>query len=148
MKVILLDNIRGVGQVGDVKEVSDGYARNFLYARKLARPVSSGVIKDIESLKAKKLQALELAKDEAQKLATKLTGAKINLSGKANEQGKLFAVIEKAVVVEAVSKLAGAKIDDAQIILKDQLKTVGQHEIDLELAEGITVLITAEVTAA
>ena len=147
MKVVLLDNIKGIGQVGDIKDVSDGYARNFLFPRRSARPASEGVLKDVQALKLKKLQELALAKDKAVELAAKLAGTKIELSGKANDKGTLFAGIEAHHVADAVSAAGGVKISPDMVKLPEHIKTVGEHQVTLELADGVTAEVHVNVTA-
>jgi len=147
MKVVLLDNIKGIGQVGDVKNVSDGYARNMLLPRGLAKPVTEGLLKDIEALKAKKLQAIALAHAEAQKLAEKINGTKIQLTGKANEQGTLFAGIEAHQIAQTLSKTAGIQIDAAALELPEHIKTLGEHSIRVNLSADVTADIVVEVIA-
>jgi large subunit ribosomal protein L9 len=147
MKVVLLDNIKGIGQVGDIKDVSDGYARNFLFPRNAARSASEGVLKDVQTLKLKKLQELALAKDKAQELATKLAGIQLELTGKANDKGTLFAGIEAHHVADAVTSAAGVKISPDMVKLPEHIKTVGEHQVVLELADGVTASVTVVVTA-
>src|SRR5690349_6749080 len=117
MKVILLDNIRGVGQVGDVKDVSDGYARNFLLPNGKAKAASAGALKDVDAIKGKRLAALAVARTEAEAAAAKLSGTVIELTGKANEQGTLFAAITAGDIAEALSTSAGMRFEAAQIAL-------------------------------
>lgn len=146
MKVVLLDNIKGVGQVGDVKDVNDGYARNFLFPRKAARPATDGILKDIQALKAKKLQFAALRHQEAVELCGKLAGTRVELSAKANEQGTLFAGVEAHHVARALSATAGIQIPDEAVRLTDHIKNVGDHTVTVELAEGATCDITVAVT--
>ena len=145
MKVILLDNIRGIGQIGDIKEVNDGYARNFLFPRKLGRPASAGVAKDIESMKAKKLEALALTKTQSEELAQKLTGMAIVLQGKSNEKGKLFSAITPADVAHAVSREAGVHIPPDAVELDEHLKTIGEHSVHINLSGNISAPITVTI---
>jgi len=148
MQVILLENIKGIGQVGDIKEVADGYARNFLLPRRLARSANVGAIKDVEAVKVKKMAALDLAKDEAKAIAEKIEGTTVEMSAKANEKGTLFAAIEPADIAKELSKLAGAKVEESAIELDEHIKTVGDHEVRLELVDGVTVTVILKVSAA
>ena len=147
MRVVLLDNIKGIGQVGDIKDVSDGYARNFLFPRRAARPASVGILKDVQTLKLKKLQEFALAKDKAQELATKLAGMKIELTGKANDKGTLFAGIEAHHVADAITAVAGVNISADTVKLPEHIKTVGEHQVILELTDGVTASVTVVVIA-
>src|SRR5512143_1158320 len=129
MKVVLLDNVRGIGRVGDVKEVSDGYARNFLLKNRLAKAATAGSVRDAATLAAKKLEALALEQSEAQELAAKIDGIVIPIAGKANEKGTLFAAIDAAHIAAAVSAQVGARIDPESVILDGHLKTIGDHQV-------------------
>ncbi len=145
MKVILLDNIKGIGQIGDVKEVSDGYARNFLFARKLGKPATEAAAREVEGMKAKKLEALAMAQEQAKELAAKLTGLAIALQGKSNEKGKLFSSITAADVAAAVSKEAGVHIPSTAVALDEHIKTIGDHSVRINLSAGITTSVKVTV---
>lgn len=147
MKVILLDNIRGVGQVGDVKDVSDGYGRNFLFPRSLARPATAGAVKDAEALKAKRLAARSLELEQAQAVAAKLAGAVIEMTGKANAKGTLFAAIEPEQVAERLSTLAGARIEASAVRLAEPLKTLGDHTVTVHLTDEVSASVTVKISA-
>ncbi|HXV27158.1 MAG TPA: 50S ribosomal protein L9 [Candidatus Paceibacterota bacterium] len=147
MKVILLDNIRSVGQVGDVKDVSDGYARNFLIPRRLARAASEGAAKDVQAIKAKKLAAAKLADDEAKATAEKLSGTPVQIAGKANAKGTLFAAIEPADVAAELSGLAGARIEASAVQLDEPLKTVGEHEVTVKLTDNVSATVKVVIAA-
>lgn len=145
MKVILLDNIKGIGQIGDVKEVSDGYARNFLFPRKLGKPASDGAAKEAQSMKAKKLEALHMAKAQSEELAAKLSGIAVMLQGKSNEKGKLFSAITTADIATALSKEAGVHIPPSVVVLSEHLKTIGEHTVRVELAGGVSADVTVTI---
>ena len=134
MKVVLLENIRGIGRVGDVKEVNDGYARNFLFPRHAARPVTEGILKDVASAKAKKIEAVAMAKDQAQELAKTLAGTRVELTAKASEKGKLFAAITHVT------------LNGREFTLPEPIKTTGEHPVVLDIADGISAKITVVVT--
>jgi large subunit ribosomal protein L9 len=145
MKVILLDNVKDIGQVGDIKEVSDGYARNFLLPRKLGKGVTEGVIKEVAGLKIRKLQIQEMAHAQSVELAAKLAGTTVMLQGKANEKGKLFSGISESDIAQQVSKQAGAHIPASSIVQESPIKTVGSHEARIRLADDVFADIMIEV---
>lgn len=147
MKVILLDNIRAVGKVGDIKDVRDGYARNFLLPRNLARIASDGVVKDVEQIKAKKLAAYEMAQTQAKQVAEKLKDTEIEIKGAANEKGTLFAAIETEQLAKELSTAAGVRVDPAHIILAAPVKTVGEHTVTVELTDEVSVDVSVKVSA-
>ncbi len=147
MKVVLLDNIRGVGRVGDIKEVSDGYARNFLLPRGLGKPATQGALRDADTLKSKKLEAAALAQTEAQEVAARITGMIVAITAKANKQGKLFAGIEADQVANAISEKAGVHIAANQLKLEEPLKSVGEHPIAVALTEEVSAPLVVSITA-
>lgn len=148
MKVILTDNIRAVGKVGDIKEVRDGYARNFLLPRNLARVATDGVVRDVEQTKAKKLAAYDVAHEQAQAMADKLKETSIELKATANERGTLFAAIEVKQISAALSAESGAHIDPTHVILSEPIKMVGEHSVLVDLTEEVSVTVKIKVVAA
>jgi large subunit ribosomal protein L9 len=147
MKVILLDNIRGIGRVGDIKEVSDGYARNFLLPRGLGKPATEGTVRDVSALKSKKLEAAALAETEARQVAERIQGTVVAIAAKANKQGKLFAGVEADQIAKAISETAGAHITADQLQLKEPLKTVGEHPVTVALTDEVNAPIVVTITA-
>lgn len=145
MRVILLDNVKGVGRIGDVKDVNDGYARNFLFPRRLGKPASSGAVKEAELLKSRRLESAEMGRTHARELAQKLHGATIVMHGKANEKGTLFSAIPRTAVAEKISETAGVRIDPDHIRSDDHLKTLGPHAVHLRLADGVTADLTVDI---
>ena len=146
MKVILLDNVRSVGKVGDVKDVRDGFARNFLFPSSLAKLASEGMIRDVEQMKAKKLAAYDLAQKDAQTLADTLKEVTIELTATSNERGTLFAAIEASDISRELSEKAGAKVDPRHIIIDTPIKALGDHVVHVELTEEVTVDMKVTVT--
>jgi large subunit ribosomal protein L9 len=130
MKVILLDNIRGVGHIGDLKDVSDGYGRNFLIPRRLAKMATPGMEKEIAALQKKKVILLEQEKQRAQEAADKLKDLIIELKERANENGTLFAAVGKRELIKKVEELSGIRLTDEMIKMEEQIKSVGEHAID------------------
>ena len=146
MKVVLLDNVRGIGQIGDVKDVADGYARNFLLKRGLAHAATPGAMRDATAYASKKRDAHALVHAEMAALADKLRGMTVVVAGHANEKGTLFDSIDAARVAEAISASAGIRISPEQVKLPEHIKTIGEHPIVLELTEGVTADMTVSVT--
>ncbi len=145
MKVILLDNVRGIGRIGDVKNVADGYARNFLLPQKLAKAASTGATREAEALKAQKLEASTLAKSQSEELAQQLAGITLHLTGKASAKGKLFSAITPADIAAALSSAANVHILPEAVVLDEHLKTVGTHTVRLNLSGGISSSVTVEI---
>lgn len=145
MKVIFLGNVRGIGRIGEVKDVSDGYARNFLLPRKLATAATPDAQKNIATLTAGRQEAAHMAQTQAQELAERLTGMTVAVAGKANAKGTLFAAIEPEQVAQAATKAAGVHIGPDQIHSSEHLKTLGDHAVTLQLADDVTATLTVHI---
>lgn len=147
MKIILLQNIRGFGQIGDIKNVSDGYARNFLLPNKLAKSATDGSLKEVESLKKKLAMTLTIEKERAVELSQKLKDVAVEFVKKASKTGKLFSSVTKENIAEALTKTTGARIEKEMIELGEHgehIKQIGEHTAEIELTPGIK--ITAKVS--
>jgi len=139
MRVILLQNIKGVGQIGDVKEVSDGYGRNFLLPRKFAKPATPDALKEAEQLRARREVILKEQAEKAQEVADKLKDVTLELSEKTNEKGKLFAAVGKKEISHKLKEKTGIHLEEDMIQLDEHIKTVGEHVVQLELAPEVQV---------
>ena len=148
MKVVLLADVKGQGKKGDVVEVSDGYARNFLLLKKLAEEATSSVLNNIrgknESAEFHKQQDISRAKEAAEKLE----GSKIVIKGKAGDNGKLFGKITNQNVADAIKYQLHYVIDKRKVVLPDGIKTVGNTTVELkiypEISANIKVVVEAE----
>jgi large subunit ribosomal protein L9 len=138
MKVILLDNIRGIGRVGDLKDVNDGYARNFLIPRKLARVAGAQAQQEAEAMKARRLEASTLAEAEAERLAAVISQTTLTMHGRANAKGTLFAGIESSHIAEVLSAAVHAHISDRMVLLEEHLKTLGEHTVRIRVGNRET----------
>ncbi len=141
MKVILLQNIKGFGQIGDVKSVSDGYARNFLLPRKMAKSATDGSMKEVESLKAKRVIMVETEKKEALEVVEKLKDLVIELTRKASKAGKLFAGIDKDDLIKEIKKASGVQLQEEMIGHDEPIKHIGEHMVDLNLSPEVKTQI-------
>ncbi len=144
MKVILKENISNLGTKGEVKNVSDGYARNYLIPKGMAEEATPARLKEWE--KQKKIIEKKEQKEEekAREIAEKLEGQKINFKLKAGEEGRLFGSATSADISEAL-KEKGYEIDKRKIELEDPIKNTGNHEIEIKLMPGITTRIQVEI---
>lgn len=140
MKVILLKKVSSLGVPGDVKEVTLGYARNFLLPQGLAKEATSQAIAEVESIKQKAQKEAEMDLEKTEKLIQKLEGQMIEVTAKANEQGTLFAAISSAKIASAL-KAKGFDVRKEQI-KAEHIKELGEHEVALELDHGLEARIT------
>ncbi len=141
MKVILLQNIKGFGQIGDVKSVSDGYARNFLLPRKMAKAANENSMKEVESLKAKRIIMIESEKKNALEAVEKLKDLVIEFTRKATKTGKLFAGIGKDALIKEIKKASGVQLQEEMIGHEEPIKHIGEHLVDINLAPEIKTQI-------
>jgi large subunit ribosomal protein L9 len=148
MKVILKADVKGTGKKGQTVEVSDGYARNFLFPRGLAVEANQGNLKALAEEKrlAEKRQAELIASLEA--LKAKLDGQTIKLSVKAGEGGRLFGSITGKDVAEAISKFLGQPFDKKLVDLSSPIKSQGVYPVALKFGHNITATVHVHVIAA
>lgn len=132
MKVILLQDVKKLGKKGDVIEASDGYARNFLFPRKLAEEATSNALHIVNAKKEndrkKKLAEIE----EAQKLAGELKGKEVTIKAKLGENGRLFGAITNKDVAEAINNQFSLAIDKKKIVI-DTIKVAGTYDVEIKL---------------
>ena len=144
MKVILIDEIRGLGSRGDVVTVKDGYARNFLLPKDLAREATAGNLKSIEQERKKWTQLANQEKEIAQKAAESVKGAKIVVHKRIGENGHLFGSVTANEIADAlVAK--GLTVDKRRIELAHPIKSAGLHDVDVRLHKDVSVHIQVEV---
>lgn len=144
MKVILTDEIRGLGTRGDVVTVKDGYARNFLIPKNLAREATSGNMKAIEQEKKKWAQLANQERAVAQKAADSVKGAKVTIQKRVGDHGHLFGSVTANEIADALAA-KGIEVDKRRIELEHAIKTVGLHDIDVRLHRDVTAHIQVEV---
>jgi large subunit ribosomal protein L9 len=148
MKVILLEDVRGVGDAGSVENVSDGYARNFLFPRKLAIPATQGSLKNLEQHRTtiRRRQAREAG--SAQSTAGQLSQITLKLKAKAGEAGKLYGSITHAEVADALASQHDLQVDRRAITFPYPIKSLGQHEAHIRLHKDVEATLRVEVEAA
>ncbi|SDL14536.1 50S ribosomal protein L9 [Natronincola ferrireducens] len=146
MKVILLQDVKGQGKKGDVVNVSDGYARNFLLPKNLAVEATSGNVKTLEQQnkvqKMKKQQEL----DEAKKLAEKIEKLTIEIKAKAGEGGRLFGSVTSKEISELVEKKHSIKLDKKKILLPDPIRELGVKYLEVKIYPGVVAKLKVHVT--
>jgi large subunit ribosomal protein L9 len=148
MKVILLEDVRGVGDAGSVEDVSDGYARNFLLPRKLAIPATEGSLKNLEQHRTTIRRRHAREAGSAQATGERLSQVTLKLTAKAGEAGKLYGSITNAEVAEALVSQHDLKVDRRAITFPYPIKSLGQHEAHVRLHKDIQATLRIEVEAA
>jgi len=145
MKVIFLKDVKGKGKKGEIKNVADGYAHNFLLKQGLAVEATNSNISSLDAQKKKqsKLAAEEL--EEAKKLKEKLEQITVELTAKAGEGGRLFGSITTKQVAEELQKKHGIKIDKRKMELEDAIRTLGHTKVPVKLHHEVTASLTVHV---
>jgi len=146
MKVLLCEDIDKLGWLGDVVEVADGYARNYLLPQRLATPATEANIKAIAEEKAKRTEQRKLAGKRLEAAAKAVEGAEAVVAAKANEQGHLFGSVT-AREIAANLREQGFQITDKMVQLPEHIKEVGTHTVALRFSEELTTTVNVVVVA-
>jgi len=146
MKVILRCAVENLGRAGDIKEVADGYGRNFLLPKRLAMPATAAVIREWEKCKDKRLKITAGEVETAKGLAGKLTGVKLSFTLPASPEGKLFGSVGKSDILKSL-KASGFIVPKTGVFLAAPIKTVGEHEVELRLQPEVSAKVTVAVVA-
>lgn len=146
MKVILLKDVESLGKMGEIKEVTNGYARNFLIPEKLAEAATAQTIKRVEALKKAETKKAEENLKTTEELAAKLDGLVIKISVKANENGQLFGSVTSKMIAEAL-KEKEFDIEETRIAIDPPIKEVGEYPITINLDHNLEAAITAVIEA-
>lgn len=144
MEVILLKDVPGLGRSGEIKEVPEGYARNYLIPKGLAVKSTKGRIKDIELRKSAIATKEVRERESAIKLAERLKGVSLTFRVKVGEENKLFGSITSGDIAEELNK-KGYNIDRHQIVIKEPIKYLGTYEVTVKLGFGISAPISVIV---
>jgi large subunit ribosomal protein L9 len=147
MKVILKQDIKTLGKRGDIKEVSDGYARNFLLPKSLAMEATPGNLRVLADQKESAVKREELENAEAQGLAKKLAGQSVTFKAKTGEGGRLFGSITAKDVVDQIKKEHNLELDKRKLEIDDSIKNIGTYPVKVHLYKGISAEITVKVVA-
>jgi len=147
MKIILQKPVDNLGNPGDVAEVADGYARNYLIPRGLAIKAEKGALRHAESLKRAHVSRLSKEKGEYEAIASKLIGAgALRIQGRAGEEGRLFGSVTAADIAEALAEQAGVAVDRKDVQLDEPIRSLGTHEVRVKLFHDVEPVVTVEVT--
>ncbi|MCG7408365.1 50S ribosomal protein L9 [Paenibacillus sp. ACRRX] len=145
MKVILLQDVKGQGKKGQIKEVSEGYASNFLFPRNLARPATDGNLKTLEQQDKAELKRKEQEKADAEALAATLGETTIEVKTKAGEGGRLFGAVTTKQIAEALAKV-NLKLDKRKIELQEPIRSLGYTNVSIKLHPEVRATVKVHVT--
>jgi large subunit ribosomal protein L9 len=148
VKLVLLSDVKALGKRGDVVDVADGYARNYLLPRKLAGEADKGALAQLEAQhKAQeRREAQELA--DARALAARIEAAKLTVKAKAGENGKLFGAVTNADVASALAGALSVAVDKHKIGLAGQIKALGSYPVEIKLHKNVVAKASVEIVPA
>jgi len=147
MKVILMADVKGQGKKGEVKNVSDGYANNFLIKKGLAVPATNDNMNVLKNKNASEEHKRQVELDNAKELASKLEGKEIVITTKGGEGGRLFGSVTSMDISQGIKNTLSLDIDKRKIQLKDNIKTEGVYEIEIKLHKDVTAKVKVKIAA-
>jgi large subunit ribosomal protein L9 len=147
-KIILTHEVTGLGSAGDVVEVKNGYARNYLLPRGFALTWTKGGEKQVESIKAARAARAVASLEEAQQLAASLSAKPVTLTVKAGQSGRLFGTVKTGDVANAVEAAGLGSIDKRNVELAEHIKSTGNYQASVRLHEDVSAVINLKVVAA
>jgi large subunit ribosomal protein L9 len=147
MKLILTQEVDGLGAPGDVVEVKDGYGRNYLVPRGLGIRWTRGGEKTIESIKSARASRAARDSDHAAEIKTKLEANPVNVKVRAGEGGRLFGSVTTAEIADAIGEVSGEKVDRRTIVVVNPIKSLGAHEVSVKLHDEVSATVALNVVA-
>jgi len=147
MKVILKHDVKGLGREGDVKDVKDGYARNHLFPTGAAVKADTGAMKNWERHREEREERDRLEREGAEATAAKLRELNLQAAVKSGDKGRLFGAVTNREIAELIAR-EGIEIDRHAIHLREPIKTLGDHRVDVRLSHGLDVPVTVTVVSA
>lgn len=145
MKVILKENVKSIGKKDEIVNVSDGYARNFLFPKNLAVEANTANLSKLKTKKDSESFKKNQEKEEALALAQKMEKVRLRFNVKTGENGKVFGGVSSKEIAEKLEKEYSFKVDKKKIDLKDAIKTLGITKVSVKLYEGVIANVNVEV---
>lgn len=147
MKVILLQDVKDLGKKDAIVNVSDGYARNFLFPRKVAVEASEGAMKTIADKKNSEANKKNMELQAAKELADKLSKIEVHIKTKAGENGKLFGSITNKDIAEFIKTQHKIEIDKKKIVMQDAFKATGEQQVEIKVYPGVSAKVKVTISA-
>lgn len=145
MKVLLLADVKGQGKKDQIVDVSDGYAKNFLFPRKLAVVADKGAVSIAKNREASKQYKLDTQKEEAEKLAKAIDGKTITIVAEGSNDGRLYGSVTTKDIADAYKKQLGVEIDKRKLQLADPIRAYGVYSVEAKIYNGINATIKVAV---
>lgn len=146
MKVILLEDVKGVGQKGQIYEAKDGFARNFLFPQKKAAPATKANLSEHEHKKQVLSEKIKRETEDAQKQGEFLSGKIVKIHVKTGENGKLFGSVTSSEIAAAISEQFGVALDRKKIFIPEPIKNTGEFSVEAKLYSGVAIKLRVAVT--
>lgn len=147
MRVVLRDDVENVGRKGDLIEVADGFARNYLVPRGLAMKATKGVVQQAEAMRRNREAREAREREAAQAVADQLSGRRFEVRARAGEGGRLFGSVTAAEIVDAVRAQTGVELDRRNAQLPEPLKQLGPAEVPVKLHTDVAVSLDVDIVA-
>lgn len=148
MKVILLQPVGELGDRGDIVDVADGYARNYLLPKGKAMKATAGAVAEADKIRSARIESDRRAKEDAENIATALVGTRIVIAAQAGDEGKLFGSVGTADLVEGIKKFTGIELERKSLQLGSPIKAIGLHEVQVRLHPEVEFPVTIDVIPA
>ena len=148
MRLILIADVSPLGKRGDVVDVADGYARNYLLPRKVAIKANDGALHQAEAVRDARIEAERRARELAENLAQQLVGTRVVIAAQAGDEGQLYGSITVADVIEGINRFTGIPLERGQVEVERPIKAIGLHEIQVKLHPEVEFPITLDVIPA
>ena len=148
MKLILTSDVQDLGKRGDVVDVSDGYARNYLLPRSKAIKANEGALAQAESIREARIEAERKAKEAAEAIATQLVGSRVVIAAQAGDEGQLYGSVGLADIVEGIQRFTGIELERNQVALAEPIKSIGLHEIQVKAHPEVEFPLTLDIIPA
>ena len=145
MKVVLLQDVKSQGKKNDIIEVSEGYARNFLFPKKLAVVADAKAVNDIKNKKSSEAHKIEVERENAKKTAQKLSETTVTILADGGQDGRFYGAVTSKDIAEALKSQTGVDVDKRKIVLDAPIKAFGSYKIDVKLYQEITGKVTVSV---
>ncbi|MCW5881396.1 MAG: 50S ribosomal protein L9 [Anaerolineae bacterium] len=145
MRVVLIQEVPNLGKVGDIKDVADGYGRNYLIPKGLAILATYGAVKNVEELRRAEAKKMARRVQDAESIATELNQLNLHFTARAGEEGRLYGSITNADIAEAIKAKTGHDIDRRRIELDEPIRHLGEHTVEVRLITNVSAHVKVTV---
>ena len=145
MKVVLLQDVKSIGKKGELVNVSDGYARNFLLPRKLAKEANAQAMNELKNAEAAREYKIKTETDHANQCAQALTGKTLKIYAKPGQGGKIFGSVTPKEIAEEIKRPFGIEVDKRKVVLSGDIKAFGTYQFEVKFYAGITAAMSVAV---